>query len=164
MFKLWKKPDNYFGPDWTGYYAVYRQRPSSDALTRANFKAILERLGGESSSVVVASDSHWASGEVETIYLLASDTEKVAIMEQIDSDMAQYPILDEDLLNEEEDKAAAAVWRDCFTVKDRLQHLRTHKKSYANCFLGDFSRLRACVRGEYPPWGDNGYSLFYFGG
>ncbi len=62
----WTYPDSYMGETWYDYYrsGVGRSRDSG-VLERANFDAMLEALNGESETVIVVCENHWAVGWVE---------------------------------------------------------------------------------------------------
>lgn len=94
---LWKRPSNYMGEDFDDYYVGPGQSRDSDVLERANFEAALKMLGGENEpDVIVEHASHWAVGYVEQI-LVHKDSDKVAILEGIESSLKSYPVLDDDL-------------------------------------------------------------------
>lgn len=111
----WSRPNNYMGPNHYGYYVGPGQNRDSDALERSNFRVALERLGGESvceceddcsCAVQVIRDSHWAVGWIEYILVHESAADKVAILEEIQSDLDSYPVLDEDDFSQEEQDEA----------------------------------------------------------
>src|SRR6266436_1054881 len=59
--KLWTMPDCYFGEVWPAYYSAgVGQSRDSDALERSNFACMLKAVGGESDTVQVVRESHWA--------------------------------------------------------------------------------------------------------
>lgn len=119
----WKRPSNYVGPDHTGYYVGPGQNRDSDALSRSNFRVALERLGGESicecegddcaCPVQVIRDSHWAVGWIEYILVHESAADKVAILEEIENSLADYPVLDEDDFSQEEEDEAELTLTNC---------------------------------------------------
>ena len=70
----WKMPRDYSGAEWPDYYSsgVGRSR-DSDCLEESNFHSMLAALGGESDTVQVVRESHWAVGWVEWIAIHESD-------------------------------------------------------------------------------------------
>lgn len=71
MFELkhltrWTMPDSYFGEVWPNYYrsGCGRSR-DSDTLEESNFIEMLKALGGETETVLVVRESHWAVGRHE---------------------------------------------------------------------------------------------------
>lgn len=95
--ELWKAAPNYGGDDFSNYYVVYTKHRDSDALTESNFDKALEMLGGENeeAGVIVARANHWAVGWVENLLVRQDATEKVAIAQEIENKLEDYPILDE---------------------------------------------------------------------
>ena len=64
--RRWQMPRHYFGETWPDYYSAgVGQSRDSDCLEQSNFAVMLERLGGESETVIVVRESHWAVGWVE---------------------------------------------------------------------------------------------------
>ena len=57
---LWQHPESYYGAAWPDSYVFLSQSRDSDALTRSNFECGLELLGGESDTVQVIRERHWA--------------------------------------------------------------------------------------------------------
>jgi hypothetical protein len=112
--------------DWadfnrTEYYTLGGQHRDSDTLTRSNHRSILKALGGESATVRVIRDSHWAVGWVEAIYIHQSDTKSLAIAEEITDGLDGYPVVDESDWSELELETAEQYWQS-MSVKDRLYY------------------------------------------
>ena len=64
--KRWTRPRDYFGAEWSRYYSAgLGQSRDSDCLEQSNFAVMLHELGGESDTVIVVRESHWAVGWVE---------------------------------------------------------------------------------------------------
>ena len=64
----WSMPPSYFGASWADYYSAgVGQSRDSDCLEQSNFALMLEALRGESETVIVVRESHWAVGWVEWI-------------------------------------------------------------------------------------------------
>lgn len=118
----------------------------SDALTRSNFRACLKALGGQSESVEVHRFSHWGPGWFELILIDPANTEAVKTGEEIESALANYPVLDEEDFSQEENSEADEVWRNCYREKDRIAYIRKHRSQFE---FRDFQDLIGCVRGNY---------------
>lgn len=88
------QPCVYWGEhgDWLLAYGTNRE---ADSLTRSNFASLLKLLGGESDTVAVERENHWAVGWVEYILIDPSDTVRVAIADKALDDLRDYPVLDE---------------------------------------------------------------------
>jgi len=94
----WKHPSDYMGETYEGYYIVVGRSRDSDALENSNFETALEMLGGEDeeAGVIVAKAGHWAVGWVEELLVSKNAPEKVAIAEQIEKKLDNYPVLNEE--------------------------------------------------------------------
>jgi hypothetical protein len=57
---------------------------------------MLEALGGETETVIVVRESHWAVGWVEWIAIHEADTKAVAEADRQCERLAQYPVLSEE--------------------------------------------------------------------
>jgi len=80
----WTRPDHYFGKAWPDYFSSgVRQSRDSDALERSNFECMLKALGGESETVIVVRETHWAVGWVEWIAIHESDDKALKIADDI---------------------------------------------------------------------------------
>lgn len=95
-------PDSYFGKEWPEYYEILGRHRDSEILDNANFEAMLEKLGGESETIVVNHCGHWAVGWVETIMIHESDLKALTIADQVMKAYNNYPVIDEDLHSEME--------------------------------------------------------------
>lgn len=141
--KRWTRPDSYIGKIWPDYYSsgVGQSRDSS-SLERANFDAMLKRLGGESETVIVVRESHWAVGWVEWIAIHNTDDKSLSIADGIMKALDGYPVIDENLWSRYEDDECSTVWSDCFDVHDRIDYFRRH--SYTCTSVSD---MLQAVRG-----------------
>lgn len=79
------------------------QTRDSGPLDRSNFEQALEMLGGESDDVQVHRFGHWGPGWFEII-LVDPKSDKVRIAEDIESSLADYPVLNEEDFSEKETK------------------------------------------------------------
>lgn len=69
------------------------------ALQSSNTEIALKLLGGESDTVEVHRFNHWACGWFEII-IVQPDTDSHEIARQIESDLENYPILDDENYSE----------------------------------------------------------------
>lgn len=145
--KRWTMPDSYFGATWPDYYsASVGQSRDSDALERSNFACMLRDLGGESDTVLVIRESHWAVGWVEWIAIHETDEKALCIADTNAARMASYPILDEGHYSELEQTDANETWAQCYRPSDRLDYVRRNR--YQFDFAG-YADLIGCIRGRY---------------
>ncbi|MDM7992983.1 MAG: hypothetical protein QUS11_06675 [Candidatus Fermentibacter sp.] len=79
----------------------------SGPRAESNFASALDMLGGESDTVEVHRFGHWGPGWFEIILAHPSLSGKV---EEIESALANYPILDEMDLSERESEAEREAW------------------------------------------------------
>jgi len=143
----WTRPEYYFGASWPEYYSAgVSQHRDSDTLERSNFAVMLEELGGESETVKVVRESHWAVGWIEWIAIHESDSKALAIADNLAADLESYPVLDDDHLSKLEAEEADKFWKDCFTPRERIQYIRENRDQFD---FHDFRDLLAVVRGEY---------------
>jgi hypothetical protein len=141
--KLWTRPDSYFGAEWPEYYVAYGHHRDSDVLSESNFYSLLRRLGGESETVLVIRESHWAVGWVEWIGIHQSDETAVRIATECLEQLEEYPILDDEDFSEREEHECEVMWRMGFQPSDRIRRLRD-----SGCTTG-FRELRAAVNGDW---------------
>lgn len=118
--KLWTMPDSYFGASWPGYYVFLSQHRDSDSLTRSNFICGLEALGGESETVQVIRESHWAVGWVEWIAIHQDDTEALKIADSIMDKLDGYPVVNEDHWSQLEWDEAQDYW-ERLSISERVE-------------------------------------------
>ena len=112
----------------------------------------LERLGGESEDVEIHRFGHWACGWWEALTVRkGSEAEKEAL--EIESELESYPVLNEDHWSEAQSDEAERIWRDHFCARERIQYLR-EGGGFEFAGVGD---LLQCVRGVFPPYGNDGY-------
>jgi len=106
----YKRPQSYSGPDYPNTISIAGQSRDSDCLERSNFRSAVEILGGESETVMIIRDSHWAVGWVETLRVDLSDKVAADKALQILAAIEDYPVLDEgdfsELENEEREACA----------------------------------------------------------
>lgn len=145
--KLWTMPDHYFGEVWPGYYSSgVGQSRDSQALERSNFKVMLELLGGETETVIVVRESHWAVGWVEWIAIHQDDGAALKIADKAQARLENYPVLSDDDYSETEMEEANDVWTNCYNDAERLAYIRDHRSQFD---FRDMADLWGCVRGRY---------------
>jgi hypothetical protein len=149
--KPWTIPRNYCGEVWPAYYSAgVGQSRDSDALERANFDAMLAALGGETETVQVVRESHWAVGWVEWIAIHQDDTTACQTADMILGKLNDYPIIDEDRFSQYEDDDCSAVWTGCYGPTERAAYLRQHvRKVYPFPDMTAYQMLRRAVQGEW---------------
>jgi hypothetical protein len=116
----WTLPDSYAGAEWPEYFVFLSQCRDSDALTRSNFECGLRALGGESESVIVVRERHWAVGWVEWIAIHESDVEAILSADEISCALSDYPVLNEDHFSELEWSEAQTQW-EMMPLKYRVE-------------------------------------------
>lgn len=93
---LWTKPSSYAGSEFPDYYCGPGQHRDSSILEKCNFSVALDRLGGESKSVIVTRCGHWAVGWVEQILVHKRAKAKLKILDAIMGQLNDgYPVLDD---------------------------------------------------------------------
>lgn len=127
--------------DWL--VAPVSQNRDSGCLALSNFAAALEILGGESETVEVHRFNHWANGWFEIILV---SPERGAEIEEIESSLENYPVLNDFDFSRRENEEAENVWRDCYRERDRIEYIRKHRSQFEFRNLAD---MLGCVRGNY---------------
>jgi hypothetical protein len=90
---------------------------------------MLAALGGESETVIVVRESHWAVGWVEWIAVHASDTRALEECDRLLARLENYPVLDEDDFSEREWNAAAEYW-DAASPRERVRLAMEQRAQY----------------------------------
>lgn len=125
--KPWTLPANYSGEVWPATYSAgVGQSRDSGPLERANFDAMVSAIGGESETVTIVREGHWAVGWIEWIAIHQDDETALQIADRIIGKLEDYPIIDEDLYSRYEDDDCAATWANCYSPADRAAYLRAH--------------------------------------
>ena len=120
--KRWTRPESYFGEEWPDYYSAgVGQSSESESLERSNFKCMLRELGGESETVIIVRESHWAVGWVEWIAIHESDSRALAIADKIVAKLAAYPVVDEDHWSNLEYDEICSYWAQ-MSVRERADY------------------------------------------
>ena len=151
--RAYTRPQHYAGPDYYSYYSFLGQSRDSGALERSNFTRGLELIGGESETVLVIRDSHWAVGWVETIYIHESDEKALRAADEIKGALADYPVVDESHYSELEWTEVCEAW-ECARVRDRVDAIKQSHCRGVSIF--------AARRDEFPQGDENGALFDYF--
>ena len=115
----WTMPDSYFGAEWRDYYSSgCGQSRDSDALERSNFICMLRQLGGESDTVVIVRENHWAVGWIEWIAIHQDDGKALQIADELQGALSDYPVIDESHWSELEQEDANEVWTNATMTPD----------------------------------------------
>ena len=95
--------------DQQNWLVVIGRNRDSDHLAQSNFDCALKALGGESDDVEVHRFGHWACGWLEII-IVRPDTDAANEATEIESCLADYPLLDENDLSKREYEAYNEEW------------------------------------------------------
>lgn len=147
LLKRWSQPSNYAGAAWPDYYSSgVGQSRDSDDLEASNFAAMLKDLGGESDTVIVVHEGHWAVGWVEWIAIHKDDDKALQIADRNAERLEQYPVLDEDDWSTREEESAQKIWTEGYSVKERIKYIRENESQFE---FRDWADMRGCVAGKY---------------
>lgn len=143
----WTMPTDYAGETWPGYYrAGVGQSRDSDALERSNFRSMLKALGGESDTVIVVREGHWAVGWIEWIAIHQDDETALQEADEILAALSDYPVIDDEDFCALECEEADEVWRTCYDWEERIRYIRANRSQFE---FHNWSDMLGCVRGEY---------------
>lgn len=144
--KRWSLPRDYAGASWPEMYVFLGRHRDSDAVDRSNFAVALRELGGESETVQVIREGHWAVGWVEWIGIEETDADSLAKADAMMERIGEYPLLDEMHYSELQWTEAGDYWAS-LRVFERLELCQR------------FGLSIFAARHDYIPQDDNG-SLF----
>ncbi len=102
--------------------APVSQTRDSGALDQSNFDNALEALGGESDTVEVHRFGHWGPGWFEIIIVDPSDSKVVGIVEDLQTALENYPVLDDEDFSRREWEEYESGWED-YGRKDFIRQL-----------------------------------------
>lgn len=91
------------------YVAPVSQTRDSGALERSNFKACEGMLEAAGLVYELHRFGHWGPGWYEILIIKPSDCAR-AFLEDLEKRLADYPVLDEDGMSEEEAEEAGDTW------------------------------------------------------
>ncbi len=155
--KLWTMPPSYFGAVWPAYYSSgVGQSRDSDSLERSNFACMLRELGGESDTVTVVRESHWAVGWIEWIAIHQDDSRALEIADKIRADLDDYPVINEDHWSELEYSEMEDYWAGMST-RERADYIMGEVKRY-HWLKPSLMRFRRLLRADYYPGSEDGLS------
>ena len=109
--------------DWV--VAPVAHNRDSGILDESNFYAALEILGGQSRTVEVHRFNHWGPGWFEIILVHPSREKEV---EDIESSLENYAILDEEDFSQREWEEASEVW-DNLSLREKIDVCAKHRLS-----------------------------------
>lgn len=145
--ELWTMPECYVGEVWPNYYrSGFGRSRDSDCLEENNFVEALAALGGESDTVQVVREGHWAVGWIEWIAIHADDEKAIRIAEKLNEQREDYPSLNDDTLSERKMKVADVIWRNCYNTAERLAYVRQDRAQFN---FHSFADMLGCIRGNY---------------
>jgi hypothetical protein len=121
----WTLPRYYVGAEWPEYFTFLGRSRDSDTVEESNFQASLAALGGETETVLVIRESHWAVGWVEWIGIHESDAAALRVADEIAAGLKDYPVVDEDHLGNLELERACEAWAG-MSVRERVDFLKRH--------------------------------------
>lgn len=119
----WSQPESYAGASWNEYFVFLGQNRDSDAIDRSNFKCGLAAIGGESDTVHIVRERHWACGWIEWIAIHQDDAEALSAADNIARRLEDYPVVNEDDLSELEYDEACEFWAS-LSVRERADYCR----------------------------------------
>lgn len=132
--------------DWL-VVPVGQTRDSGD-LDQSNFSAALKMLGGEGDNVIVCRFNHWGPGWFEII-LVRPGTAEAAKAEEIESSLADYPVLDEEDWSNREWDTACRTW-EMMSLRERVELLGSCRETWLHCKYSDTPSIFAARRDELP--------------
>ena len=118
--KLWTMPSDYVGEVWPGYFVFLGQHRDSDSVDRSNFIRGLELIGGESETVQVVRERHWAVGWIEWIAIHQDDDAALEKADEIAKRLDSYPVVDDDHLSALEWEEAQDYWERS-SIRERVE-------------------------------------------
>jgi hypothetical protein len=138
----YRRPSDYFGATWYGYYPVDGQHRDSGHLDQSNFEGIWAELEALQSDYTAGPDdlndnaegeildsvvrtvcNHWAVGWVETLYVHESNRAALEHADALLERLEDYPVLDDDDLSQREWTAASEYWSNA-SMRERARILR----------------------------------------
>lgn len=129
--------------DWL-VLPVSRTRDSGP-FSNSNFEMALKLLGGESDEVEVHRFGHWGPGWYEII-LVKPDAKAEKEARDIETALANYPVLDDNDYSDRLQEDANETWKNCYNDKSRLEYIRDHRSQFE---FHNLSALMGCVRGKF---------------
>jgi tRNA/tmRNA/rRNA uracil-C5-methylase (TrmA/RlmC/RlmD family) len=134
------RPQYYMGPNYYEYYPFLGRSRDSSILENCNFQEGLKAIGGESETVLVIRDHHWAVGWIETIYIHESNDQALQIADEITAALSDYPVISDDKLSEMEWEETCRIWEQA-TIKDKIYWLKQAGISFLQARKNDFGSV-----------------------
>ena len=117
------------GPDLSNFLLVPVIRTRDSGIRQlSNFNTALKMLGGESDTVQIHRFGHWGCGWFERILIDPKDARAVAKGEDIESCLADCPILDDSDYSEREWEYAQETWRK-MSLRERIELCKKYNES-----------------------------------
>lgn len=122
------------------------QTRDSGPLDRSNFECFVAALGGESEDCQIHRFGHWGPGWFEIVLINPANSELVKRAEEMESSLADYPVLNEEDFSQKEHDEANEIWAKCYREKERIAYIRKHRSQFE---FANYQDLIGCVRGKY---------------
>jgi len=111
----WQRPECFAawtdGAPYNGeWYVFLGQNRDSSTLENSNFECGLDLIGGESETVMIVRESHWAVGWVEWIAIHESDHAALSKADEILCALSDYPVVDDRHYSQMEWDEIAEYW------------------------------------------------------
>jgi hypothetical protein len=120
-------PCAYWGEsgDWLVSYGRHRD---SDLLTQSNWHTFIELLNelGKEDAYTIERENHWAVGWVEYILINPKCKEAIALAEDVQRRLNDYPVLNEDDWSERESDARHEYWCEHGGKQDFVRDIAKH--------------------------------------
>lgn len=125
-------PKGSFLPDQGDWLVIPVMRTrDSNCLSESNFEIALKMLGGEMEEAIeVHRFGHWGPGWFEIILVNPENKEKLAVAEEVESSLENYPVLDDNDFSRKEVETAIDRWMNC----GRRERIEICKKYHTSIF------------------------------
>jgi len=129
MTDIMYEAKDYMGKrDFPEMYLLMSRKRDSDILEESNWKVAIDMLGGEDGeNVCIYRFHHWACGWIESL-CVKKGTKAFEIAENIESELADYPVLDEENYIEMEWDTAYDYWQE-ISIAERVRLCQHHSIS-----------------------------------
>lgn len=138
--ELWQRASNYAGEDFTGYRILLSHNRDSHTMAESNWDAAVA-LVGNLPGVEIHRFNHWGHGWVESLLVRPdAPASTVKACEEIESRLADYPLLDEDDYSEREYDQVHSSWKSA-SLRERIEACRKHGLSIFAARCADLGSL-----------------------
>lgn len=122
----------------------------SDPLEESNWEsmlAMLRDLGADDAleDWEIHRFGHWGPGWFE-IVIARPGSKAAAVLVDLESRLDDYAVIDEEDYSEREQEEADRVWKDCYSIRERINYIAKHRSQFN---FRSFSDMMTCVRGYY---------------